>query len=330
MAKRFAPIPAVEAVTVDRRPFWSVMVPCFNNAALLARTLESVLAQDEGPDRMQIEVVDDASTRDDAAEVADRVGGGRVGYYRQPDNVGATANFTTCVRRSTGEWVHLLHSDDLVQPGFYERYRDAATTCPDALMIAAQTILIDADEEPLGETTPVDADRGYVRDAAITIATTNPLRCVSVVVARRAYERVGGFHPDLFHANDWEMWARVANAGPVAWVDEPKGLYRSHPGSDTSRLHRSTAYLGDCVDAVEVIAGHFSDPAERAFVRAAGRRIVADYGFHVAHNLISEGAYRVAVANAVRSIRINPSARTARGAAEELRFALARRLGSSQ
>jgi hypothetical protein len=179
--------------------------------------------------------VDDASTRDDAAEVADRVGGGRVGYYRQPDNVGATANFTTCVRRSTGEWVHLLHSDDLVQPGFYERYRDAATTCPDALMIAAQTILIDADEEPLGETTPVDADRGYVRDAAITIATTNPLRCVSVVVARRAYERVGGFHPDLFHANDWEMWARVANAGPVAWVDEPKGLYRSHPGSDTSR-----------------------------------------------------------------------------------------------
>src|ERR1700712_3803592 len=87
-------LPAIEPVSGDGpRPFWSVMIPCCNSADLLARTLRSVLSQDPGPDRMQIEVVDDASTEPGAAEVVERLGAGRVGYYRQPVNVGASRNF---------------------------------------------------------------------------------------------------------------------------------------------------------------------------------------------------------------------------------------------
>ena len=51
------PVPAGEA-----RPFWSVMIPTYNCAVYLRETLASVLAQDPGPDRMQIEVVDDQLT----------------------------------------------------------------------------------------------------------------------------------------------------------------------------------------------------------------------------------------------------------------------------
>ncbi|MDP9072906.1 MAG: glycosyltransferase, partial [Actinomycetota bacterium] len=247
------------------------MIPCFNSAAFLVRALESVLAQDEGPDAMQIEVVDDASTNDDAAQAVNRVGRGRVGYFRQANNVGAAANFTTCVRRSAGEWVHILHSDDVVLPGFYQRYRRRIEACPDAVMVAAQSILTDADERWVAVTPPVDTAGGYMSDAAFTIASELPIQCVAVVVARSAYERLGGFHPLLFHANDWEMWARVAGDGPVAWVDVPMGLYRSHPDSDSTRLYRSTAYLDDCTAAVDVITERFGEPDRRAAVRAAGR-----------------------------------------------------------
>ena len=52
-----APVP--EGV---HRPKWSVMIPTFNCANYLRQTLESVLAQDPGPEQMQIEVVDDCST----------------------------------------------------------------------------------------------------------------------------------------------------------------------------------------------------------------------------------------------------------------------------
>ena len=54
---RFDPLPPDVG-----RPVWSVMIPTYNCARYLRETLASVLAQDPGPDQMQIEVIDDCST----------------------------------------------------------------------------------------------------------------------------------------------------------------------------------------------------------------------------------------------------------------------------
>jgi glycosyltransferase involved in cell wall biosynthesis len=317
-------MPAIGEIAAENRPFWSVMIPSYNSASLLGAALESVLSQDEGPEVMQIEVVDDASTLDDPAEVVSRLAGERVAYFRQPFNVGASANFTSCIRRSTGRWVHILHSDDLVQPGFYERYRARIDTCPDALMVGARTIAVDADGRHLALTEPVATESGYVVDPAFTMATANPLRCVSVVVARRAYEQAGGFHPFLAHANDWEMWTRVASRGPVGWVDEALGLYRMHEASDTNRLHRSTAYLDDCLLAAEIIAGHFP-PASRARARVAARRSVYEYALSVGTELLEHGHLRLAAANGLRALRIAQSAETRRRAGRLVSAAVTKR-----
>ena len=67
---------AIEPVgNAENRPFWSVMIPTYNFAKYLVKTLQSVLDQDPGPDRMQIEVVDDVSTKDDPEAVVREVGG---------------------------------------------------------------------------------------------------------------------------------------------------------------------------------------------------------------------------------------------------------------
>jgi GT2 family glycosyltransferase len=319
-------MPAIEAVAEEQRPFWSIMIPCYNSAGLLGAALESVLSQDEGPEAMQIEVIDDASTLDDAAEVVSRLAGERVGYFRQPFNLGASANFTSCIRRSTGRWVHILHSDDLVQAGFYERYRARIETCPDVWMVGAPTIAVDADGRHLARTESVATEAGYVTDAAFTMAAANPLRCVSVVVARHAYEHAGGFHPFLAHANDWEMWTRVASLGPVGWVDEALGLCRLHEASDTNRLHRSTAYLDDCLLAADVIAGHFP-PAWRQRARDAARHSVCEYALSVGNELMEQGHLRLAAANGLRALRIDPSLDTRRRALRLVAAAVRKRAG---
>src|SRR4051812_13573109 len=102
-----------------KRPLWSVMIPTYNCSAFLRETLESVLLQDPGAEKMQIEVIDDASTDADIEQLVAEIGKGRIGFFRQPVNQGSLRNFETCLNRSKGEWVHILHGDDVVVKGFY-------------------------------------------------------------------------------------------------------------------------------------------------------------------------------------------------------------------
>src|SRR5260370_41738394 len=82
-----------------KRPRWSVMIPAYNCSEYLRGNIQSVLQQDPGPEIMQIEVVDDASTDADVESLVRDIGQGRVGYYRQPENVGSLRNFETSLNR---------------------------------------------------------------------------------------------------------------------------------------------------------------------------------------------------------------------------------------
>ena len=85
----FSP-PIINPVLDKRnRPLWSVMIPVFNCSEFLVDALQSVLVQDMGKDRMQIEVLDDNSTDTDVKALVEKIGNGRVTYYKQPQNVGS-------------------------------------------------------------------------------------------------------------------------------------------------------------------------------------------------------------------------------------------------
>jgi hypothetical protein len=239
------------------------------------------------------------------------VAGSRVSVWRQPRNVGAPVNFSTCVQQSTGRWVHILHSDDVVLPGFYAAYRDRIEAQP-CVMAASRTFHVDDDEAVLGLSPELVTDGGVLFDAAATIARDHPLNFVAVVVARSAYELLGGFDPALVHANDWEMWHRIARHGPVAIVDEPLALYRHHADSDTNRLRRSTAYLDDVERAIEIIAERFDDPADGRTFRTHARRWWSEIALDVASGAAGDGDRRAALANAGRAIRLDPRWSTAR------------------
>src|SRR5690348_4526227 len=95
-ADRATVLPVPDGVS---RPLWSVMIPTHNCAKYLRETLVSVLGQSTGSEQMQIEVVDDCSTKDDPESVVRELGMGRVIFHRQPRNVGHTRNFETCLHR---------------------------------------------------------------------------------------------------------------------------------------------------------------------------------------------------------------------------------------
>src|SRR5829696_6678884 len=191
------------------RPTWSVMIPTFNCADHLARALESVLAQDPGPDVMQIEVVDDASS-DRSAAVVHEVGSDRVAFFRQQQNVGHIRNFATCITRANGHYVHLLHGDDFVLPGFYDALRRGFESDPAVGAAFTRWMLVDGDDELCSVVDPLEPSAGPLPDALARLSGEQHIVTPSIAVRRSAYERLGGFDDRLVCAEDWEMWVRIA------------------------------------------------------------------------------------------------------------------------
>lgn len=245
------PIPVVPAGIA--RPLWSVMIPTYNCAVFLRETLCSVLAQDPGPSRMQIEVIDDCSTRDDPEAVVQEVGRGRVAFYRQPKNGGAIHNFNTCIRRAQGKWVHILHGDDLVEPSFYWHMGELAKKHPEASFLAARCYQIDEDGI-LECVTPRVPQFEELSTDPRPILLENVFRTPAMVVCRSFYEAHGGFLEPLVHTADWEMWVRAISNGGIAMLNRPLARYRAFRDNDTSRLARTGENLRDYLRLASVFA----------------------------------------------------------------------------
>ncbi len=286
------------------RPQWSVMIPTYNGTAYLEQALSSVLAQDPGPEDMQIEVVDDCSTQGDPAAIVRDLAGDRVGYYRQPANQGYIANFETCLQRSRGHLVHLLHDDDAVRPGFYDRLAAGFAARPDIGAAFCRSIYIDPDGHWSSFTVLEQREPGVLEDWLWKIATGPRLTTPSFVVRRTAYETLGGFdRRQRFAGEDWEMWVRLASRYPVWYEPEPLALYRvRRPASLTSRSSSTGEIAIEMRRAAEIIEGYLPEhlPGDGAVrMTAYARDEFARWSVEAARDLLAVGR-PVAAAGRVR------------------------------
>jgi len=283
------------------RPLWSVMIPTFNCARYLTQTLESVLDQDPGRDIMQIEVVDDCSLLDDPERVVSAVGHGRVDFYRQRANLGATANFNTCIKRSRGHIVHILHGDDYILPGFYDHMCIGFRRQETGAAFSAH-LHVDESGKRVHQTAMHRSDPGFLDHALPLLALGQKIQFAAMVVRRDCYERLGGFNTTLTHAADWEMWVRVAANYSIWFEPTLLAAYRIHRESDTSRLILSGANVRD-VRRAERFIREAVPQESRSRVSA---EVLLKYGLDAgktARRLLEEGHVGGALCQAWQSLR---------------------------
>jgi glycosyltransferase involved in cell wall biosynthesis len=300
------PIPPVPAGL--ERPLWSVMIPTYNCAGYLGETLASVLAQDPGPERMQIEVVDDGSS-DDPEAVVEELGGGRVGFFRQPENVGHVANFTTCLSRARGHLVHLLHGDDAVRDGFYATMAPHFEEHPETGAAFCRHVYVDEDGHWLAIARLHQGEPGPFEQAADRILTLLPIQTPTMVVRREVYERLGGFDRRVPYGEDLEMWVRIAGSFPIRYEPAPLALYRGRSGSNSATSMQTGQNLRDALRAIDLALDSLP-PERRADVRRASRARCAGWALDSAAMLVEAGNRRGAVAQLREALRASPSVTT--------------------
>jgi glycosyltransferase involved in cell wall biosynthesis len=252
-------VPVIVPIPADgsSRPFWSVMIPTYNPPAdYLKQCLCSVLMQDPGLEQMQIEVIDDCSTKVDVAALVQKIAGSRVKVFKAPQNLGLAGCWNSCIERSHGKWVHILHQDDYVMPGFYQKIKLTSEKHPQVALIATRSFIIGEDGHILTVSERLYNLENGGREVNSFFYVT-PIQCPGIVVKRDFYEVYGGFRMGLKYVLDREMWVRVINSVGGVVIPDVLSAYRVSNGNESNRLNQTETGLIDFERLNQIFASQF-------------------------------------------------------------------------
>jgi glycosyltransferase involved in cell wall biosynthesis len=275
----------------EPRPLWSVMIPAYNCYTTLVETITSVLQQDPGQEIMQIEVVDDGSTDGDVKELVAQLGKGRVEYFRQEQNVGSLANFETCINRARGKLVHLLHGDDKVRNGYYQKIGGLFENYPQIGAAFCRYATIDKSSKVLWDHGFEMGEDGVLDNWLIKIASRQRLQYCTITVKREVYERLGGFY-GVTYGEDWEMWVRIAAHYDVAYTPDILAEYRVHNNSISYRSYLNAQHVRDMNWVVHSIQKWLPENLRKETLKEFFRHY-ADYSVDIANGIWHQTGNRV-------------------------------------
>lgn len=282
-------------------PLVSVVIPVYNGRRFVADAIASVSEQTHPA--VECIVVDDGSTDGTAAVVA--ATGASVICIRQA-NQGVSAARNAGAARARGELLAFLDADDLwlpdklaAQVAELDRGRYPMVTC------AAE--VVDAKLHPTGSSTmSLPASQPLL--GMVLFGTASTVSCSSTaLLTRAAFDRLGGFDPELGMSADWDFLARFLLAyGGVSYVSQPLIKYRLHDSNMSRGLERMES---DMVRAYRKLFARADLPAA---VAAKRREAYASMRLMLAGSYWQAGQRAAALRNAALGAAWRPCGLAAR------------------
>jgi glycosyltransferase involved in cell wall biosynthesis len=128
-------------------PTVSVVVPTYNNADHIERTMSSILAQTFHD--MEIIVSDHSSDDGTWERLQQYADDPRLSLMQLPRGGGAPANWKFVSQQATGRYVKLVCGDDLIYPTCLAEQVTAIEDDPDVVLVACQRDILDDADRPI-------------------------------------------------------------------------------------------------------------------------------------------------------------------------------------
>jgi glycosyltransferase involved in cell wall biosynthesis len=203
----------------------SVVIPLYNKALHIERSLRSVLAQTIKPD--EIIVVDDGST-DGGGEIVAAVGGPRIRLIRQ-ENQGVSAARNRGIREARGELIAFLDADDAWKPRFLEVIHNLQQRYPEAGAYATAYDIVKPDGSTLKWAFDVlleNGEDGLILNYVKFVLKYPYASCSSAIaVPKITFALVGDFPLGEKIAEDKDTWLRIGLRYSIAFSKESLAVY---------------------------------------------------------------------------------------------------------
>jgi glycosyltransferase involved in cell wall biosynthesis len=213
--------------TFALEPFFTIVVPCYNRAAIVVATIEAILKQKY--QNFELIVVDDGS-RDHTQVAVATIQDARVRYfYKENGERGAARNFGA--QQARGQYINFFDSDD-------EMYPNHLCVVKDFLVAYGLVEVVHTGYEVLDEYGGlVHEVCDFQQSINEVLLHDNPLACNTVFV-RRDIALNNPFVEDrrLASAEDWELWLRLASKYSFHSIAVKTFCLREHSGRSLNTI----------------------------------------------------------------------------------------------
>lgn len=258
-------------------PLVSVIIPTYNRAGVICRTIDNVLAQTYR--EIEVIVVDDGSTDDTQAKLSRYSGQIRV---ISQSNGGPARARNRGIEVARGEFIAFQDSDDLWVPTKLERQVSLLKRTDHSVVCCLCNATFQYEGRP--EFTAFQrawlfptCDEGVWTNVADVLATRFVLFCQTAMIRREVLSRIGGFDETLKYHEDYELPLRLALEGPWVFIREPLTIWQQGaPGSWSEKALNEEIHLKECeIRMRSKILDRVGDSEEYRPVRKLLRRELA-------------------------------------------------------
>jgi glycosyltransferase involved in cell wall biosynthesis len=271
-------------------PLVSIIMPSFNQVSYLETALRSVLEQDYP--HIELIVIDGGST-DGSLEVLKKYTD-RLAYWQSRPDKGQADAINQGLRRSNGEFVAWLNSDDVYLPGAIREAVEVMQSNPEVGMVYADGYMVDTELKLLDRHT-------YPQVDLIDLLCFEVILQPAVFMQRKALEEIGFLNQSYDLILDHELWVRIASHYPLIHFSRFWCLERTHAAAKT--IAQADAFVAE---ASKLIDWAWQQPDMTEHMAANKNRVDAGLMIFSARRLIDAGQFRKAFRLLMRATKTHP------------------------
>ncbi|MBD3426746.1 MAG: glycosyltransferase [Candidatus Omnitrophica bacterium] len=217
----------------SKEPTVSVILPTFNRANILRRSIDSVLGQTYSD--FELIIVDDGSS-DNTAELVAGVNDPRIKYIKHENNSGLPAARNTGLKHARGRFIAFQDDDDQwLEDRLKVQVSLLNKTDEDTGVVYCDSIKM---EQGVKSYLYSPSRSGKSGDLHHDFLMGNFVTVIATLVKRECFLKVGNFDESLPSFEDWDMWLRISKHFKFRYSDEPLVIVHITEGSMTADISK--------------------------------------------------------------------------------------------
>lgn len=209
----------------------SIVIPAYNRADLLEKTLESV--QKQKNIIFEVLVIDDNSNDSMIEEISRKY---NVGYFKNKKNLGAQESRNLGVLEAKYDYISFLDSDDIwLSDNKLQKQYEVLKKHDDLSIVFTRLQFIDEEGNILS--TQEKVRNYYYHDFSTDILKKDMIGTYSSVMVRKDdFIQCGMCNIDLPARQDWDLWIRLSTYGKAYIINDVLVQYRMHPNQISANV----------------------------------------------------------------------------------------------